>query len=71
MEGGLVGNTEDDEDPYMDTGFYREVPMPEVNDKDVKIRLCFQEETVMLGERSSDGKDMQIEIPLGGEMTTP
>ena len=37
----MVGNTEDDEDPYMDTGFYREVPMPEVNDKYVKNSVMF------------------------------
>ena len=33
VEGGLTNNTEDDEDPAMDTGLYRKVPTPEVNYK--------------------------------------
>ena len=32
LEGGLEGKTEDDEDPVIATGLYREVAMPEVND---------------------------------------
>ena len=39
VEGGLSGNVEDDEDPVMATGLYREVPTPESNENYVNASV--------------------------------
>ena len=41
VKGGLSGNTEDDEDPAMDTRLDHEVPTPEVNEKYVNASVMF------------------------------
>ena len=40
-EGGLAGNTEDNEDPFIATGLNREYPTPEVNENDVNTSVMF------------------------------
>ena len=50
-EGGLAGNTEDDEDPVMSTGLDCEVPTPEANDKYLNDQVMFPR-----GNRYARGK---------------
>ena len=40
-ESGFAGNTEDYEDPLMDNGLDREVPMPEFNENYVNASVMF------------------------------
>ena len=62
-EGGLTGNTEDDEDPAMDTGLDREVPMSEENENYVNAleRLprvnSYAIGKVIERKRDADGND--------------
>ena len=39
VEGGFSGNVEDNEDPVMATGLYREVPTPESNENYVNASV--------------------------------
>ena len=41
VQDGLVGNTEDDEDPATATGLDRELPTPEANDNYVNAQVIF------------------------------
>ena len=44
VEGGLEGNTEDDEAPAMATGLDRKIPMSEANDNYVNASVMFPRE---------------------------
>ena len=70
MEGGLSGNTEDYEDPSMDTGLCRKVPTPELNVNYVNALVMLSRGNSYAREKFIRRKDMQMGMPSGRQMIT-
>ena len=63
VEGGLEGNTEDDEDPAMSTELYRDFPTPEENDNYVNASLMLPR-----GNIYARGKVIERKIDTDGNV---